>query len=134
MKKIISLILAAVAAGSFAFAPAAVYADTSSEDVCKKWESQIGEKDPNYDILCGGSSNSEEDATKRIGNILNTVFFWVGIIAVIAIIVGGILYATSQGDKTKIVRAKGTIIYAIIGLLVTLLSFAIVNFILDNVK
>jgi hypothetical protein len=53
-----------------------------------------------------------------------------GIIAVVMIILGGISYATSQGDPGKIKKGKETILYGIIGLVVSLLAFAIVNFVL----
>ena len=131
MKKIISIIMAAVAA--FAFATTPVYADTttSEPDVCEEWKNKTG-YDPNYEIICG--KKSESDATARVGNILNTVFFWAAIVAVLVIIIGGVMYITAQGDKAKIVRAKSAILYAVIGLIVVLLSFAIVNFILTNVQ
>ena len=48
----------------------------------------------------------------------------------IAIIIGGVKYMTSQGDAAKIKSAKDTILYAVIGLIVALLAFAITNFIL----
>jgi hypothetical protein len=42
---------------------------------------------------------------------------------------GGILWTTSGGDKEKVDKARKTIIYAIIGLVVTVLAYAIVNFV-----
>ena len=67
-----------------------------------------------------------------IQTILNVVFGVVGIVAVIMIIIGGVNYTMSQGDTQKIQKAKNTIMYGIIGLVVTLLAFAIVNFVLDG--
>ena len=64
-------------------------------------------------------------------NITNTVLYIIGIIAIIMLIFGGIRYATSGGDSKKVTDAKNTILYAIIGLVVALLSFAIVNFVLN---
>jgi multisubunit Na+/H+ antiporter MnhB subunit len=49
------------------------------------------------------------------------------------VIVGGVFYMLSQGDPGKVARAKNTILYALIGLIVSLLSFAIVNFVLEKV-
>ena len=68
-----------------------------------------------------------------MSSILSTVFVWTSIIAVIVIIIGGIFYMTSQGDPGKVSRAKNTILYAVIGLIVSLLAFAIVNFVLKAV-
>ena len=49
------------------------------------------------------------------------------------VILGGIQYSTSQGDAGKVKKAKDTIMYGIIGLVVAILAFAIVNFVLQNV-
>ena len=70
------------------------------------------------------------DGTNFFVSVFNSAMLWAGIIAVIIIIVGGIYYTTSQGDPGRVVRAKNTIIYAIIGLIITLLAAAIVNMIL----
>ena len=51
----------------------------------------------------------------------------------IVVIVGGIGYMTSTGDVGKAKKAKDTILYGIIGLVVALLAFAIVNFVLTSV-
>ncbi len=56
-----------------------------------------------------------------------------GIVAVIVIIIGGFTYITSNGDAAKLTKARNTILYGVIGLVVALLAFAIVNFVLDNV-
>lgn len=63
--------------------------------------------------------------------ITNTILYIVGIIAVIMLIVGGIKYVVSGGDAKKVTDAKNTVLYAIIGLVITLLSFAIVNFVIS---
>ncbi len=73
------------------------------------------------------------DLEGAIGSILNVVYLVIGIIAVIMIIIGGISYATSQGDPGKVKKGKDTIMYGIIGLVIVLLAFAITNFILSNV-
>ena len=62
------------------------------------------------------------------------VFGVIGIIAVIMIIIGGVNYTMSQGDSTKVQKAKNTILYGIIGLVVVLLAFAIVNFVLGSLN
>ena len=55
----------------------------------------------------------------------------VGIIAVIFVVIGGFKYTTSQGDPGRVQQAKNTIMYALIGLAVTLLAFAITQFVLN---
>ena len=66
--------------------------------------------------------------------IINAVIFIIGIIAVIMVILGGVTYATSQGDPGKVKKGKDTILYGIIGLVVALLAFAIVNFVLGALQ
>ena len=68
-----------------------------------------------------------------IQTIINLALAVLGIVAVIIIIVGGVTYTTSQGDPAKITKAKNTIMYGVIGLVVALLAFAIVNFVLSNI-
>lgn len=65
-----------------------------------------------------------------INNVINVMLAAVGVIAVIMIIVGGIRYALSGGDESGVKSAKGTITYAVVGLVVAILAFAIVNFVL----
>jgi multisubunit Na+/H+ antiporter MnhB subunit len=80
-----------------------------------------------------GGANCTGDQPRlmeTIGDITNILLFLAGTIAVIMIILGGIRYATSQGDQTAISGAKNTVLYAIIGLVVTIISYAIVNFVL----
>lgn len=63
--------------------------------------------------------------------VTNTILYIVGIIAVIMLIIGGIKYVISGGDSKKITDAKNTVLYAIIGLIISFLAFAIVNFVIS---
>ena len=63
--------------------------------------------------------------------ITNTILYIVGIVAVIMLIIGGIKYVISGGDAKKVTDAKNTVLYAIIGLVITFLAFAIVNFVIS---
>lgn len=64
--------------------------------------------------------------------ITNTVLYIVGIISVIMLIYGGLRYILSGGDSKKVTDAKNTILYAIIGLIISILAYAIVNFVINN--
>lgn len=64
----------------------------------------------------------------------NLALYIVGAIAVIMLIWGGLRYITSGGDSKKITDAKNTILYAIIGLIIAFLSFAIINFVLNAIQ
>lgn len=74
--------------------------------------------------------NQAPELTPTIAMLVNTLIFVVGIIAVIAIIIGGLRYVLSQGNEKAIEGAKNTILYAVIGLVVAVLAYAIVNFVL----
>lgn len=60
--------------------------------------------------------------------IVNVVLLLVGAIAVIMLIIGGVRYIVSGGDSNAVEGAKNTILYAIIGIVVVFLSFALINF------
>lgn len=62
--------------------------------------------------------------------IVNFFLTFLGLIAVVMIIYGGFLYVTAAGNQEKIESAKKIIMYAVVGIVVILLSFAIVNTIL----
>lgn len=64
--------------------------------------------------------------------ITNVVLYIVGVIAVIMLIIGGIKYVISGGDAKKVTDAKNTVLYAIIGLIIAFLAYAIVNFVITS--
>lgn len=90
---------------------------------------------------CGADSNStvcSATTDKLFGaggfwnRILETFTFIIGAISVLMIIIGGIRYTTSNGDQSAITSAKNTILYAIIGLIVAILSYGIVHFVIAS--
>jgi hypothetical protein len=70
--------------------------------------------------------------TPLFKTITNVLLFIIGAVSVIMLIIGGIRYTVSQGDSTAIQNAKNTILYAIIGIVVAILAFALVNFVISN--
>lgn len=65
-----------------------------------------------------------------LAGILTTVYYVAGILCVVTIIFGGILYTISQGDSGKVQTAKNTILYSLVGLVFVLLAFAITQFVI----
>ena len=61
--------------------------------------------------------------------ITNVLLFITGAIAVIMIVIGGLRYVISGGDAKQVDAAKNTILYAIIGIIVAILAYAIINFV-----
>lgn len=68
----------------------------------------------------------------QMASALNVVYFWAGVIAVIIIVIGGLLYVTSTGEPAKTKRAKDTILYAVVGLFVVIFAFVITQFVLGR--
>lgn len=62
-------------------------------------------------------------------NVVFAFLLFSGIVAVILIIISGFKFANSGGDPKQVEGARHTLTYAIIGFVVILLSFAILNFI-----
>lgn len=58
-------------------------------------------------------------------NLLNTVYFAAGTIAVIVLVIAGFMYVTSAGSPDKAKKAKNAILGAVIGLVLILLAFSI---------
>jgi glucose uptake protein GlcU len=81
---------------------------------------------------CAQSSDSPNSLFGSAGifhTIANVMIYVVGAIAVIMLIIGGLRYVISQGDKGNVESAKNTILYAVIGIVIAVLAYAIVNFV-----
>lgn len=76
-----------------------------------------------------GASCTDEPIFKTITNVL---LFIIGAISVIMLIIGGIRYTTSAGDSGAVTSAKNTILYAIVGIIVAILAYAVVNFVITS--
>jgi len=91
----------------------------------------VGKEDPIYDTL----GCEEEETVGTVGNRwIEVILSFVGLAAVVMIIIGGISYVKSMGDPGKARRARDTIIYGVVGLVVCLLAYAIVALVTANVQ
>lgn len=61
--------------------------------------------------------------------IINAALFLIGAVSVLMLVYGGIRYTISGGNATSVTAAKNTILYAIVGIVVAMLAYAIVNFV-----
>ncbi len=80
---------------------------------------------------CDGCPENLFGDTGVFRQVTNVILYIVGIVAVIMLIIGGIRYVVSGGDAKKVTDAKNTVLYAIIGLIICFLAFAIVNFVIS---
>lgn len=84
------------------------------------------------------SAKGADQATNLFGasgvfsTITNVLLYIVGAVSVIMIIIGGIRYVTSGGNSANVTAAKNTILYAIVGIVVALLGYAVVNFVITS--
>lgn len=78
--------------------------------------------------VAGGS-----DLVGAITQIVNFFLMLAAIVAAIYLIIGGVQYITSAGDESRQEKAKNTILFAIIGLVVIGLSAVVANFVLQSI-
>ncbi|MFA6503783.1 MAG: pilin [Patescibacteria group bacterium] len=72
------------------------------------------------------------DVQTTAANIINVALGFLGIIAVIIVLVGGCKYMIAGGDETKTKDARGWIISGIIGLAIILAGWAITSFVIGQ--
>ena len=80
-----------------------------------------------------GVDQVSTDPESLVKQFVNIFLFAVGALSVIMLIWGGIRYTTSAGDSNKVQAAKNTVLYAIVGLVVAILAYAIVNMVIGKI-
>ncbi len=85
--------------------------------------------DPSTDVPAnlGTATNGQSSLKQIIVTGINWLLGFLGLIAIIMVIYGGFLYLTSGGDDAAASKGRTVILYAIIGIVIILLSYAIVN-------
>ncbi len=82
----------------------------------------------------GGTLSPNTDANALITGTIQWVIAVAGVIAVIFVVGGGIMYITSAGDSAKLQKAKNMILYSLIGLVIVALAQVISSFISSTVR
>lgn len=67
-------------------------------------------------------------------SILQLVFGVLGAVALLIIAIGGLRYVISQGDPQATAKAKNTILYALVGLVICIAAFTIVTFVVGSTQ
>lgn len=105
--------------------------DTYAKKICIEGDSgdcievsESGEKSPN---------KSSDGVKGLLVKVAETLFTATGIISVIVIIWAGIMYSTAAGDAGKVARAKQIIVFAVIGLIVSISAGAILAFVTNSI-
>lgn len=94
-------------------------------------QGMISEKDQPSRIA--DATGGADDFRTLAQTFLSFFLGFLGFIAVMMIIYAGILYITAQGEQDKVDKAKKIITYSVVGILIILLSYAIVSTILGGV-
>ena len=80
-----------------------------------------------------GNGDASAVADSLLSDVMSTVFYVLGFVCVGGIIYGAVVYTTSAGNPEKVKKAKNAILYSIVGLIVAVLAFTIVNFVVGSV-
>ena len=80
----------------------------------------------------GNELGQAGDLETTVKNVINIILYVIGIVAVVMMIFGGFQYITSAGDAAKVTKAKNTILYGVVGLVIAILAYAIVNYVLGS--
>jgi len=119
----------------FVFFAGSVHAQTARDEVCKVSLSDPG---ASFDVAAGKCVDSNGNSPEGLFEgpfkaITNTLIFITGAISILMLVIGGLRYTVSGGDANAVSGAKNTIIYAIVGLIISIFAFSIVNFILGRI-
>ena len=79
--------------------------------------------------VCAGKSDNLNGFIKTA---INVVLYILGSISTLMIIFGGVSYVASAGKEESVKKAKNIILYAVIGVIISLLAYAIVNFVMTT--
>lgn len=80
-------------------------------------------------VVCQQTKDGKNKTSALVQNVIKVLLWVVGVASVIMIVVGGMRYTLSGGDSSGLTGAKNTILYAVVGLVVAMLAYAIVGFV-----
>ena len=96
-----------------------------------------GNRVANSAVCQDNRANSSGDPITGRDGIIATIFVWLvritGIVSVIMVVIGGFKYVISAGDSSGVQSAKNTVLYAVIGLVVTGVAGTIVRFVVGRI-
>ncbi len=80
----------------------------------------------------GGTTSSSLPET--IKTILNIMLYIIGVLCVVMIIYGGISYVLSAGAADKAKKARDTVVYSVVGLVIAIVAFSLVQWVVSVLK
>jgi len=73
-----------------------------------------------------------KDIRETVGSIINVALGFLGVVAIVIVLIGGFKYMTAGGDETKVTSARKYIISGIIGLAIILSAYAVTSFVVNR--
>lgn len=131
-KSIRKQLLALLAVPVFALGVASVAVPAGAADLSLRDGAKSAQGTDQDGCLFGNEGAACDGRTPMFKLITNVLLFIIGAVSVIMLVIGGIRYTVSAGDSSAVTAAKNTIMYAIIGIIVALLAFAVVNFVINS--
>ncbi len=115
------LVISLIFLSLFVFIPVtSVYGADLSDAACQAAEA------------IGGKCVTEAESNASIGGVIqkitNVLLFLVGAISAIMVIIGGIRFIVSNGDAQATASARNTVLYSIVGVIVAVSAYGIINF------
>jgi len=109
-----------------------VAATMYNENICTD---TFGNGDYVYDATQRELAGCNETRTVQNSakNIISTILQITGVIAVVVIVYGGYLILSAAGSPDKVTKGKKTILWAVVGLVISVSAFIIINFVLEKV-
>ncbi len=95
------------------------------------WQNDYGFTD--LENMTGYDAN-EPDLKQTAVNIINLVLGFLGLIAVVIILIGGFKWMTAGGNEEKVGEAKKLLIAGLIGLVIILLAWGIATWVLSTMQ
>ena len=130
-KPIVALILAIACLSFLPSMPTYATMDMTDDGGGSSSSSSICTSDVPESVKNAAGCSTNKKIESVVGNVIKAIIGALGAVAAIFIVYGGVQYMTSSGDASKAKKARDTILYACIGLVIAALAFAITNFAID---
>lgn len=120
-------LLATILVAPLLMSGAVSYGATPQQEAC----AGIGGTLKGTECVTGGPAGGNIFGVLR--RVANTLILVVLAVSVIMVIIGGLRYVLSGGDSAGIKSAKDTIMYALVGVAIAIVAYAIVSFVVNRV-
>jgi len=92
----------------------------------------LAEVDTGIDIVGDATGLGKKDLRETVGSIIQVALGFLGVVAVVVVLIGGFQYMTAGGSDEKVAKARKWIVSGIIGLAIILSAYAITSFVVEK--